>query len=79
MNKPNEWEDEEKLCPEGFSEEEDCGAPWRFGIETCEFLCPFRRLNYLLELESCYYCGKSIEKGTIICHKCTSKELLEEF
>jgi len=62
--------EEEIACPDGFTEEEDCGAPWRLGIESCEFLCPFRRLDGLLDLEKCYYCGKDIKKGEIVCSDC---------
>jgi len=41
---PEEYEEEEEFCPEGFTEDEDCDAEHRSGIEHCEFLCPFRRL-----------------------------------
>jgi len=63
-------EEEEAACPDGFTDEEDCGAPFRLGIEMCEFMCPFKRLDGLNELTKCYYCGKDIKKGEILCDKC---------
>jgi len=60
-------EEEEMACPDGFTVDEDCGAPSRLGIEMCEFMCPFRRLTGLYELETCYYCDKPIKKGNILC------------
>jgi hypothetical protein len=65
-----EEEEEEETCPEGFTEDEDCGAPFRLGIEFCEFMCPFHRLDGLLDLTVCYYCGAPIRKGDILCDKC---------
>jgi hypothetical protein len=32
-------------CAEGYAEDEWCNPESRRGIEYCEFLCPFKRLN----------------------------------
>jgi hypothetical protein len=44
-------EDERECCCEGFFEDEDCDAEYRFGIEHCEFMCPFDRLQASREKE----------------------------
>ena len=71
-------EEEDTTCCEGFTAEEDCDAPVRIGIEHCEFMCPFHRLDGLYELTECYYCGKPIKKGEIYCKKCDPFKLFEE-
>jgi len=40
-----EEEEEPETCPEGYTEDEDCDPEARYGIETCEFCCPFGRLE----------------------------------
>lgn len=68
-----EFEEEEETCPYGFTIEEDCGAPWRQGIEVCEFLCPFHLLDAMLDSETCWYCNNPIKKGDILCIYCWAK------
>ena len=36
-------EDEEPTCPYGYTWDECCGCVLRYGVETCEFSCPFTK------------------------------------
>ena len=38
-------ENEPETCPEGYMEDDDCCPETHVGIETCEFCCPFGRLD----------------------------------
>jgi len=62
-----EWAEEESFCAEGYGEDECC-SPWlRLGIEYCEFMCPWDLIGGLYESATCAICGKSIERGEILC------------
>jgi len=62
------WEDEEETCPEGFAWDECCECVTRFGIEFCEFLCPFKAKD------------KEIRKKAIrFCYSEACDKILEEF
>jgi len=36
-----DYEDEEEVCPEGYAFDECCNCIARYGVEECEFMCPF--------------------------------------
>jgi len=40
---------DEEVCPEGYTEDEWCDPEHRLGIETCEFCCPFGRIDQIYE------------------------------
>jgi hypothetical protein len=45
-----DYEDQEyTVCAEGFSVDEDCDPKTRYGIEYCEFCCPWRLLDTPVE------------------------------
>ena len=44
-----DYEEEEIVCPEGFTWDEWCDPEFRLGIEHCEFSCPFGRLDHVYE------------------------------
>ena len=40
-----EENEEETTCAEGFTADEDCDSKTRYGIEYCEFCCPWHLLD----------------------------------
>ena len=49
------WEEEDELedetCPEGYTWDECCDCVHRLGVESCQFLCPFKDSRF----ENCPY------------------------
>jgi hypothetical protein len=41
--------EEETTCAEGFTADEDCDSKTRYGIEYCEFCCPWHLLDTPIE------------------------------